>query len=311
MLHTASCDNKPSIPTLRVAHNSWPGYEPLPLAEDEKLYKNIRVINYRVASATEVIRAFEQDIVDVAAVTLDEAIVFQNRSKEPVYIIAVTDISHGADVIIATEEISSLNDLKGKRVGVESTALGAFFLTRAIETESNLNLNQLKIIPVLYGQHYQSFMNNEIDAVVTFEPVKSKILQNKGHVIFDSTSIKNEIIDVLIAKKSTVMNKKNELNELIKGYFESLVYIKNNPDEAHKKMASYEDVSVGGFKKSLEGLKIPDKEENYLLLSGASPALKLSIDKLSEFLMKRNIVSKNTADTVIITDEFLPAVQGK
>lgn len=311
LLITSSCDKSDTTPSLRVAHNSWPGYEALPLAESENLFKNVRVTNYRVASATEVIRAFEQDIVDVAAVTLDEAIVFQNRSKEAVYIIAVIDISHGADVIIATKEISSLRDLEGKRVGVEATALGAFFLTRAIESETTLTLSQLKVIPLLYGQHYSAFMANDVDAVVTFEPVKSKILQNKGHVIYDSTSIKNEIIDVLITKKNIVDNKKEELKELIRGYFKSHKFIKENPAKAYAKMADFEEVSIANFKKSLEGLRIPGKEENLMLLSGSTPALNISIDKLNAFLIRRKIINSGKEQPIFITDEFLPMSRGK
>nr|WP_254446599.1 hypothetical protein [Dolichospermum sp. UHCC 0259] len=43
------------------------------------------------------------------------------------------DISHGADVILGKPEIKDMKALKGKKVGVESSSLGAFFIARALE----------------------------------------------------------------------------------------------------------------------------------------------------------------------------------
>ncbi|MCK4706410.1 MAG: ABC transporter substrate-binding protein, partial [Gammaproteobacteria bacterium] len=265
-----SCETS-NQPHLHVAHNSWPGYEPLPLAELKNLYSGVKVITYRVGSATEVIRAFEQDVVEVAAVTLDEAIMLQSRSKERIHIIVVLDTSHGGDAIIAKKEIASISDLKGKRIGLESSALGAFFISRAIDSAPDISLEQLVIVPTLSDQHFSLFMSGKIDAIVTFEPIKSMILENKGHVIFDSTAIENEIVDVLITKQSSVEKRPKEIKALVEGYFKALEFIKKYPDESLSKMAEFENVSVPSFSKSLSGIRIPNETENHVLLSGENP----------------------------------------
>jgi len=305
LVTAVACDRSTQQP-LRIAHNSWPGYEPLPLAESEGLYDDVKVLTYRVGSATEVIRAFEQDIVDVAAVTLDEAIAFQSRSTELIYIITVLDISYGGDVIIAKKNIASVSDLKGKRVGVESTALGAFFISRAVDFEPDLSLEQLKIEPILYNQHFESFMSGDIDAIVTFEPVKSKILKNKGHIIFDSTVIENEIVDVLIVKQLFAEKRSQEIKAFVSGYFKTLDFITDNPEKTLSKMAEYEDVSVSSFKKSLSGIRIPNKAENHVLLSGDSPDLISTIEKLQTFLHKNKIINKKLNASMLVTNRFLP-----
>jgi len=305
MLSSVACDRSTQQP-LRIAHVSWPGYEPLSLAESEDLYDDVNVINYRVGSATEVIRAFEQDIVDVAAVTLDEAISLQSRSKELVYVIAILDISHGADVIIAKKNIDSISGLKGKRVGLESSALGAFFISRAVDFAPDLSLEQVQIVPLLYDQHFESFMSDNVDAIVTFEPVKSMILKNKGHIIFDSTVIENEIIDVLITKQSYAEKNSKEIKAITAGYFNALEFIKKHPDESLSKMAKFEGVSVSSFSKSLSGIRIPDKTENRVLLSGESPALISTIEKLQVFLRKNKLIKQNISVPMLITDKFLP-----
>ena len=305
LLATVACEKSTQLP-LRVAHNSWPGYEPLPLAELENLYSDVKVINYRVGSATEVIRAFEQDVVDVAAVTLDEAIMLQSRIKERIHIITVLDISHGSDVIIAKKEIATISDLKGKRIGLESSALGAFFISRAIDSDPDISLEQLTIVPTLYDQHFSSFMSGKVDAIVTFEPVKSMILKNKGHVIFDSTAIENEIVDVLITKQSSVEKRPKEIKALVEGYFKALEFIKKHPDESLSKMAEFENISIPSFSKSLSGIRIPNETENHVLLSGENPGLISTINKLQIFLQKNKIIKNNIELPILVTDMFLP-----
>ena len=310
LLLAMACD-QPSQVSLRVAHNSWPGYEPLPLAEHKGLYKGVDIRTYRVGSSTEAIRAFNQNIVEVAAVTMDEAISLQSQSAEQIKVIAVLDISNGGDVIIAKNTIGSVQDLKNKRIGVETTALGAFFVSRAVDSISGLTMDDIKVVPVSLDHHFDAFMLDEVDAVVTFEPVKSRILQNKGHVIFDSRLIENEIVDVLVVKQSTAKRKEKEIKALVAGYFETLMFIDKHPVDAIDTMARFEGVQPGAFKKSLSGMRIPDLEENRMLLSENSETLRETVNKLQKFMLANNIIQNTVEAADLLTDVYLPTEPAK
>lgn len=305
LLSTAGCNNTSSSP-LRIAHNSWPGYEPLVLAESESLYKDINVTTFRVGSATEAIRAFEQNIVDVVAITLDEALLLQRHYPEPLVVIAVLDISHGGDAIIAKQGINSISDLKGKRVGFEATAMGAFFLSRALETSPGLSLEELKIIPITYNHHHNSFISNEVDAIVTFEPVKTALVRQGGNVIFDSSMIPNEIVDVLITNNTRSEQRSVDLQNLVRGYFKALSLIKKHPDMMQEKMAAFEGIDTAEFQRSLSGLKIPDATMNHQLLGGKSPQLQTTINKLQQFIATEMNAPNGVGTTLILSDKFIP-----
>ena len=106
---------------LAVGTNVWPGYEPLYLARNLGYYNDsIRLVEY--SSATEVLRAIRNKLIDVATLTLDEVLLLR-QSGVDVRSVLVTDISNGGDVIVARPGIETLADLKGRKVGVESTAL--------------------------------------------------------------------------------------------------------------------------------------------------------------------------------------------
>ena len=112
---------------LRIGNNLWPGYELSHLAHALGYDNgaNVRLIDF--SSAAEVVRAYRDGLLDVAAVTADEALQ-AGAGGGANRIVLVCDTSDGADVIMATSGIASMQDLRGKRVGVETTVLGAFVL---------------------------------------------------------------------------------------------------------------------------------------------------------------------------------------
>lgn len=267
MFTITGCNNKPEQ-TLRLAHITWPGYEALSLAKNRGLYKNLNVITYRPANNFQARLAFKNNIVDVIALTLTHAIEVQNLSSEPLVIIAVLDVSHGGDVIIANKNIKSIKELAGKRVAIEPSAFGAYFLSRAIDSSPELSLNQLQIVPINIEKHHKTFLDNRVDAIATYEPEKTKILKQRGHVIFDSSRIPNEIIDVLVTRSSFAQKNPQALADLLDGYFKALEVLKKDSESAILEIAGYQGISAAEFKQSLTGIHIPDREENKKLLSG-------------------------------------------
>lgn len=305
MLLSTGCDSNNSNP-LRIAHNSWPGYEPLVLAESKSLYRDIEVINYRVGSATEAIKAFEHNIVDVVAITLDEALLLQSRIAEPLVVLTVMDVSHGGDAVVAKQGINDISDLRGKRVGVESTALGGFFLSRALESVPQLSIEELQVVHITYNHHKASYINNEVDAVVTFEPVKTALVKLGGNIIFDSSMIPNEIVDVLVTRQSLTEQRSDDLKRLVSGYFLALKFIQKHPGNAQSMMAEFEGVGLSEFQKSLSGIKIPDETQNQLLLGGEQPQLQSTVEKLQKFMDLNAMGATEGRPSLIISDKFIP-----
>ena len=194
----SACQPAPE-PTLRIGTNVWPGYEPLYLARDLAVFHEpkVRLVEYR--SASQVISGFQKGVIDLAAVTLDEAVRLA-ASGEPIEVIWIFDFSNGADQVLARRDIQSVQDLKGKRIGVEESALGAFVLSRLLEMHQ-LQPNDVTVVSMGVSEHAQAMQQGKVDAVITFEPEKSKVLQQGGHSIFSSKQLPGEIVDVLIARK--------------------------------------------------------------------------------------------------------------
>ena len=278
---------------LRLGTNIWIGYETLYLAKKLGYYDELPLKLVEMPSATEVMHAFRNHMLEMAALTLDEAL-FLKQTEKDIQIILVFDFSHGGDVLLGQPEIDSLNDLKDKKIGVENNAVGAILLDGAL-TAANLSAADIKIIPLTVNEHFEAFKNHQVDALVTFEPVKTELLSIGAKDLFDSRQIPERIVDVLVVRKAIIEQRKKSIKQLIEGYFKALAYLKTFPEIAQQKIAPRMGLPTHALPAQYAGIKIPDKGENIRLLSGENPKLAKTIQHLLELMQSKQLLHQSVA----------------
>lgn len=280
---------------FKVATNIWPGYEPLHLAKEKKLYqKNIDVISYD--SATVVLNKFRKKKIDAAALTLDEAILLYDQGYKPV-IVAVLDISNGADSVIAKSNIPSITDLKNKSIGVENTALGSYVLSRVLQM-AQLSYDDIILVPLSINQHEEAFKKDIIDAVITFEPVRTNLIQAGGVEIFSSKDIPGEIVDVLVVQNDV---KNTEfVNDILQGWEKAALEVSKKESDAIKIISKRLNQNEEEFIASLDGLKIPTRNESVQLLSNGT--LNSTITKISDIMFEKKLIKSKIDPKLMIKE---------
>lgn len=191
----AACGKPPRAP-FRVGINPWVGYDPLVLARERGLLDPGEVQIVELASNSECARALRNGLLEAATQTLDEALRLADDGV-PIRLVALLDVSNGADAVLARNAIENPRQLAGKRIGLEKTALGALVLDRLLRA-GDLRADQVSVVHVEAAQHAAQLINGHLDAVITFEPIKSQLLAKGCRVIFDSARMPNEIIDTLV-----------------------------------------------------------------------------------------------------------------
>lgn len=288
---------------LRVGTTLWPGYEPLYLAKEMNVYKeDIRMIEY--PSTSEVLRAFKNHTLEVAALTLDEVVLLA-ESNVPVEIILVLDISEGADVIMARPAIKNMKGLVGARVAVESTAVGAYTLSRALEVH-NISISQVSLVNVENSSHKDAYTNNIADAVVTYEPVRTQLLTEGAIEIFNSTEIPGEIVDVLVVHQDTIKSHEDELVDVLQGWFKALTQMKNEPKSSFDFIASRMKITPSEAKDSYIGLSLPSLEANKAMLSAPTFTLEKTFDRLTQHMKNSGLILPATNPKAMLNSQFLP-----
>ncbi len=284
-------------PPLRLGTNVWPGYEPLYLARQlGHLNRNeVRLIEY--PSSSEVIRAFRNHAIDAAALTLDEALLLQ-QDGIPVSAILVMDISNGGDVIMARRDITDMSDLKGKRIAVESTALGGYVISRALEIHG-MQLADIQVKHLEVSAHEAAYRNGEVDAAVTFEPVRTQLLNQGAHEIFSSREIPGEIVDVLVVHNDLLGQQRPRLTNLISGWFKAINELQQAPDNSALIISQRLKVTPAEVLLGYKGLKLPSLEENRKLLAPEGP-LHNTIERLSATMQQHGLLHGSSSARTLI-----------
>ena len=134
-------------------------------------------------------------------------------------VILVVDVSHGADVVVGRGDMRSMKDLKGKAVAVESGALGAFVLSRAL-AKNGMEASDVHVVHLESNEQPSAFEKGEVDGAVTFDPFRAQFLKAGAKMLFDSTQIPGEIVDLVAVRASMLERKPKAIQALLKGWFE-------------------------------------------------------------------------------------------
>jgi len=200
VLSLAGCMREPET-ALRIGTNVWIGSEPLYLARELGRLDPAAVQLVEYPSASEVLRAFRNQAIDGMVISLDELFGLAADGFQP-RIILVVDVSHGADVVVGRRGMRTMRDLKGKSVAVESSALGAFVLSRALAV-NGMQAGDVNVVHLESNEQPSAFEKGQVDGAVTFDPYRAQLLRAGAKTLFDSTQIPGEIVDLLAASSKS------------------------------------------------------------------------------------------------------------
>ncbi|MEZ5511932.1 MAG: ABC transporter substrate-binding protein [Gammaproteobacteria bacterium] len=305
VLVVAGCSRE-SPHALKVATNAWLGYEPLYLARYIGAYPP-SVDMVQLPSATDVMRALRNGNVDVAALTLDEAMLLESQGEDLVLLMAM-DFSDGADVVLGRSPVQSLKDLKGQRVGVENTGLGALVLSAALEM-AGLTLGDIKVITLPVDQHLTAYTAGDVDAVVTFEPIATQLRNQGANLLFDSSAVPGLVVDVLVARQSIFPQHGNAIVDLLDGYYQARRYMVSNAPDAHSFIARRIKLSADELSAAFAGLRLPTLQENLDWLEGAPSPFEQNSVRLRELMQQRGLLLSGSPGSLKADSQWLRRVR--
>ncbi|MDP2242675.1 ABC transporter substrate-binding protein [Pseudomonas sp.] len=248
---------------LRIGGNRWLGYAPFYLTDELQQLQasGLRLVEY--PNATGVLRGFRNGLLDAALLTLDEALALQSSGLD-LELLLVTDISAGADALFARPPIMRISELKGQRIGVENTALGAFMLARVLD-KAGLQRSDVKVIDLPVHEQVGALRHARIDAVISFASEGPALEALGARRIFDSREIPEEIIDVLVVERSRVDEESRERIKQL--WYESLDNWQQNRARSDPHLHTRLNLDPQSLKVTLDGLVMGDRALNQQMLN--------------------------------------------
>ena len=291
-------------PLLRIGAHPWPGYELLYLAREKGWFDHDAVRLVEMPSASDSIQALFAGSLEGAALTLDE-VISVTAAGLPLKVVAVLDVSLGADVLLTQPRYQQLADLKGKRIGVENSATGALMLEGALEA-GNLALSDVIPVYMTVDKHYAAFVNRTVDAVVTFDPVRTQLLEAGARNLFDSSKIPGQVVDVLALRTDVLVERRAALQQLVAAHFRALRELQQHPAEAAAIIAARLNLTPEEVPGLYTMLELPDVVANQAWLGGAHPKLDNTVVLLQETMRRNDLLSSSPGSVSFADAQFLP-----
>jgi NitT/TauT family transport system substrate-binding protein len=287
LLLLIGCMREPET-ALRIGTNVWIGSEPLYLARELGRLDPTVVQLVEYPSASEVLRACRNQAIDGMVISLDELFGLAVDGLQP-RIILVVDVSHGADVVVGRRGMQTMHDLKGKSVAVESSALGAFVLSRALAL-NGMQASDVNVVHLESNEQPSAFEKGQVDGAVTFDPYRAQFLQAGAKALFDSTQIPGEIVDLLAVRATVLEKQPKAVQALLTGWFGAIDYMKREPNDAARRMGIRQQTTGEQFLEAQQGLRIPSREENLRMLGGATPELAVTGRRLMALMVDAKLL---------------------
>lgn len=294
----------PELP-LRIATHPWIGYESLCLAQELDWLPPGATLRHGESSA-ESMAALRAGDVDAATLTLDEML-HMRVSGVPLTAVLVFDSSSGADVLLARPGIERLQDLAGKRIGYEPTAVGALVLSEVM-AQADLADDTVTRIELLPREQLAAWRRGAVDAVVTYEPTAAA-LQDAGAVrLFDSRQMPDTIFDVLAMRTDRLDGREVTLRRVTNTHFRALAYLRKNRDDAVYRIAAHQRVTAGDVRRALAGATLPDVDGNRYAL-GRGSRFESATQRLHRLMLDRGLLAE--ADTLVdlTRTDYLPTAR--
>ncbi len=243
-------------PVLRLAVSSYTGYGPYFIGAKKGFFKAAGVdLRPSVVGDDALQRgvAVRAGKLEGFATTLDTAISTMGKGV-PVVNVMATDTSDGADGVVGGRDMTSVADLRGKEVAVQSGTTTQFLLAYALK-KNGLSLDDIKAKDLDPSAAGSAFVAGKVPAAATWEPWLGQAEKSGGRILASTKDYPGVIVDTAAISRTWATAHPDAIKGLIAGWDKSVAYLRSNPDDALQIISEGLDTKVGDLKDQLASIR--------------------------------------------------------
>ena len=255
---------------VTMAFCTWTGYAPMFIAREQGYFEeaginmDIQVIEDESTYAALITTGNVQFL----ATAQDPNIKMYANGADSRFLLTM-DSSNGADGLVATADIETLDDLAGKKLALDKSASSYYFFLTALEQGSSLTEDDIDVVDM--GDTTEAglaFMSGTVDAAIMWEPELSEAIETVegAHAIVTSADYPNTIMDSLVVNTKYAEENPEVVEAVTEAWYKAIDFLNENPEEAYEMMASgFEEVTAEDVASDVQGLEFYGREENQKL----------------------------------------------
>ena len=292
---------------FKVAWSIYVGWMPWDYAQKEGIVDKwakkygIKIDLVQVNDYIESINQYTAGKFDACAMTNMDALTIPAAGGVDSTAVIINDFSNGNDGIILKGHGHALKDIKGQTVNLVALSVSHYLLARALESVK-LTEKDLKVLNTSDADIVAAYGTPDVTAVVTWNPQLSTIrASDNGTMVFDSSKIPGEIIDMMVANTKT-LKENPALGKALTGIWYEVMGIMFKGDAkakaAREMMAKSSGTDLKGFESQLATTRLFNKPVEAVAFTN-SAQLPKTMDYVREFSFTHGILGNaKTVDDV-------------
>lgn len=294
--------------TYKVAWSHYVGWEPWGYAADNGIIDKwakkygIEIEVDLINDYIESINLYTAGQYDACAMTNMDALTIPATGGVDSTAVIVGDFSNGNDGIVLKNG-DSVADLKGRDVMLVELSVSHYLLARALE-ENGMSERDLTVVNTSDADIASLFISDSNGAVVTWNPPLQQVRNADGaEMVFDSSQIPGEIIDLMVVKTDAP----DELKKALVGAWYETMAIMSTPgtaaNEALAAMADATGATEAEFKAQLKTTSM------FYGAAGAadfaaSDKIKETMDSVRQFSFDKGLFGEGASSPDFVGIEF-------
>jgi NitT/TauT family transport system substrate-binding protein len=266
-----------SAAPLKLGYSDWPGYTVMEVAKQKGWFKDAGVdVELDWFDYSPSIDAFAAGKIDADMIVAGDDLV-TGASGAKSKIVCLVDYSEGSDMIVGGPGVTSIKDLKGKKIGVELTLVEHELLLQALKV-NGMSQSDVTLVGTATDKTPQALQSGQVAAIGAWYPISGQALKTVAgsKKLFTSAEAKGLVFDVIAVNPTSYAAHKDDWKKITQIYYKCVDYLMDpaTRDDAIKIMAAKVGADPVDYAKNVPGT-------HFLTIAEAKTALKKSHDMLS------------------------------
>lgn len=250
---------------LQVGYSDWPGWVAWQVALDKGWFKEAGVdVSFQWFDYSASLDAFASGKLDAVTATNGDVLVTGSGGHKGM-IVLVNDYSNGNDMIIGAPGVTSIKDLKGKKVGVERGLVDHLLLLNALQA-AGMKETDITLVDTKTNETPQVLASGDVAAIGAWQPSAGQALRQVpgSRPIYTSHDAPGLIYDVLAVDPASLKAHPDDWKKVVGVWKRVVAFIEdpNTQGEALEIMSRRVGLEPASYKKLLKGTHLLTLEDN-------------------------------------------------
>lgn len=261
---------------LKIGYSDWPGWIAWEVAIQKGWFTEAGVdVEFVWMEYVPSMDAFAAGKLDAVGMTNGDALVYGANGSKGTCIL-LNDYSDGNDMIIAKPGIASMQELKGKKIGVEVNFVDHLLILKALEL-NGMQESDVTLVNVATNDTPQALASGQVDAIGCWHPISGQALKlvPGSKAVFTSKDVPGLIYDCLFVAPASLAGRKADWQKVVSVWPKVVSFIADpkTQDEALGYMSKRVGLTAAEYKRIMGGTRLLTIAENVARLTAPTPGL--------------------------------------